>query len=248
MAQIEVKLAQFEGPLDLLLHLIEKAEMDIQDVRISEITAQYLALMPQTGALDMDAASEFLAMAANLLYIKSRALLPRAAPPVAPGEEDPEQALIRQIRDYKIYKEAAAVLRQRNEQAAKVYARMPDEYPLPPPVFQFTGASPDALLQALARLLLREQATETESPTRQLVRDVYTIGDRIEAIRKHLARGNGRPLPFESLFPVGGGRDGIVVTFTALLEMASAQQLRIVQHGAFAPIEVVALPALAQTQ
>ncbi len=243
MASIEIKLAQFEGPLDLLLHLIERAEMDIQDIRISEITSQYLALMPQADALDLDASSEFLAMAANLLYIKSRALLPRPAPPPDEGGEDPELALIQQIRAYKLYKEAAERLRALGDQAAKVYARLPDEYPLPPPRFRFTDASPDALFEALAQVLLREPKLERADAPRELLRDPYTIGERIAAIRERLANAN-HPLPFEALFPPDGGRVGIIATFMAMLEMAAARELRIYQSDSFSPIEVVALPAL----
>ena len=89
----EVNLKEFQGPLDLLLHLIEQAEVDIKDIFISEITAQYLEYMGQIDTLDMDTASEFLTMAATLLEIKSRALLPRPPEPAEEGEETPEQAL-----------------------------------------------------------------------------------------------------------------------------------------------------------
>ena len=93
----EVKLSRFEGPLDLLLHLIEQAEVDIKDIFISEITSQYLEYMSQIDELDMDTASEFLTMAATLVYIKSRSLLPRPPKENTEEEEDPAEALIRQL-------------------------------------------------------------------------------------------------------------------------------------------------------
>ena len=100
MEEYRVSLSQFEGPLDLLLHLIEKAEVNIEDIFVSEITAQYLAMMDDLSELDMDRASSFLTVAAQLLLIKSRSLLPR--PPVeSEDEEDPETQLIRQLREYK---------------------------------------------------------------------------------------------------------------------------------------------------
>ncbi|MBQ3132506.1 MAG: segregation/condensation protein A, partial [Clostridia bacterium] len=97
----EVKLSRFEGPLDLLLHLIEQAEVDIKDIFISEITSQYLEYMNQIEELDMDTASEFLTMAATLVYIKSRSLLPRPPKETTEEEEDPAEALIRQLREYR---------------------------------------------------------------------------------------------------------------------------------------------------
>ncbi|HML47635.1 MAG TPA: segregation/condensation protein A, partial [Clostridia bacterium] len=104
MAPYLVQLKQFEGPLDLLLHLISRAQVDICDIFISEITEQYLASMEDIASLEMDAASEFLAMAATLLEIKSRALLPKP-PKVEEGEETPEEALIRRLTEYKALKE-----------------------------------------------------------------------------------------------------------------------------------------------
>ena len=102
-----VSLKQFEGPLDLLLHLITRAKVDIKDIFVSEITEQYLASMGSVDELDMDTASEFLTMAATLLEIKSRALLPRPPEPTEDGEETPEQTLIRRLEEYKLYKESA---------------------------------------------------------------------------------------------------------------------------------------------
>ena len=100
----EVNLKEFQGPLDLLLHLIEQAEVDIKDIFISEITAQYLEYMGQIDTLDMDTASEFITMAATLVYIKSRSLLPKP-PKENTEEEDPADALIRQLREYRAAKE-----------------------------------------------------------------------------------------------------------------------------------------------
>ena len=105
----EVHLDRFDGPLDLLLHLIEQAKVDIKDVFLSGITNEYLLLMRELDELDMDTASEFLSVAATLVYIKSRSLLPRP-PREADGEEDPEEALVRQLRDYKRFKEAGEEL------------------------------------------------------------------------------------------------------------------------------------------
>ena len=152
---VYISLRQFEGPLDLLLHLITKAKIDIKDIFVSEITEQYLDSMRGLDELDMDTASEFLTMAATLLEIKSRALLPR--PPAEPedGEETPEQALIRRLEEYKLYKESAGRMKEFEQAAMQVFSKLPEEYPLPPQPVELTGLSMDALVRALERIIPR---------------------------------------------------------------------------------------------
>lgn len=134
-----VSLKQFEGPLDLLLHLITRAKVDIKDIFVSEITEQYLASMGSVDELDMDTASEFLTMAATLLEIKSRALLPRPPEPTEDGEETPEQTLIRRLEEYKLYKESAGRMKEFEQAAMQVFSKLPEEYPLPPQPVELTG-------------------------------------------------------------------------------------------------------------
>ena len=140
-----VSLKQFEGPLDLLLHLITRAKVDIKDIFVSEITEQYLASMGSVDELDMDTASEFLTMAATLLEIKSRALLPRPPEPAEDGEETPEQTLIRRLEEYKLYKESAGRMKEFEQAAMQVFSKLPEEYPLPP-----QAVSPSAITTAAA--------------------------------------------------------------------------------------------------
>lgn len=135
-----VSLKQFEGPLDLLLHLITRAKVDIKDIFVSEITEQYLASMGSVDELDMDTASEFLTMAATLLEIKSRALLPRPPEPAEDGEETPEQTLIRRLEEYKLYKESAGRMKEFEQAAMQVFSKLPEEYPLPPQPGRADGA------------------------------------------------------------------------------------------------------------
>ena len=134
-----VSLKQFEGPLDLLLHLITRAKVDIKDIFVSEITEQYLASMGSVDELDMDTASEFLTMAATLLEIKSRALLPRPPEPAEDGEETPEQTLIRRLEEYKLYKESAGRMKEFEQAAMQVFSKLPEEYPLPPQETELVG-------------------------------------------------------------------------------------------------------------
>jgi segregation and condensation protein A len=171
-----VQLKQFEGPLDLLLHLIEEAEVDVKDIFVSEITAQYLSYMAQVDELDMDTASEFLTMAATLLYIKSRQLLPRP-PKEDEAEEDPEELLIRQLREYKAFKEATEQLRQLFEAAQNGKTRLPEDVPLPPKEVTLDGASMDGLFSAFLVMLERKK-DEPERIGPQQVRPIATPSAR----------------------------------------------------------------------
>ena len=117
-----------------MLHLIDKAEINIEDIFVSEITAQYLAYMDDLSELDMDRASSFLTVAAQLLLIKSRSLLPRP-PAEDEEEEDPKEALLRQLREYKAFKQASETLHERFEEAKKSVARLPEDIVLPPQKF-----------------------------------------------------------------------------------------------------------------
>ena len=122
----EVHLKEFDGPLDLLLHLIEQAKVDIKDIFISEITNQYLSLMEELDELDMDTASEFLTMAATLVYIKSRSLLPKP-PKEAEEEEDPEEALVRQLKEYKLFKQAGEKLNELSAGMRGLFSRLREQ-------------------------------------------------------------------------------------------------------------------------
>ena len=141
----EVHLKDFDGPLDLLLHLISRAKVDIRDIFVSEITEQYLASMDDI---------EFLTMAATLLEIKSRALLPKP-PKVEEGEETPEQALIRRLTEYAALKEGIGQMRAFEEAAARMFEKLPEEIPLPPPVFELPNLTMDALMEAMRRADVR---------------------------------------------------------------------------------------------
>ena len=126
------QLKDFDGPLDLLLFLINKEKIDIKDIFVSQITDQYIDSVRNAPDLDMDDATDFLVMAATLLEIKSRALLPRPPEPTEDGEETPEQTLIRRLEEYKLYKESAGRMKEFEQAAMQVFSKLPEEYPLPP--------------------------------------------------------------------------------------------------------------------
>ena len=235
MEEYRVSLTQFEGPLDLLLHLIEKAEVNIEDIFVSEITAQYLSYMDDLSELDMDRASSFLTVAAQLLLIKSRSLLPRP-PADEDEEEDPKETLLRQLREYKAFKLASEELSVRLEEAKKAIARLPEDIVLPPQKFELKDATLDQLYQSFLDILNRDGETEEKTDRSQSVRpDLFTVRDRVLHLRSKLKEGRVR---FTDLFSDTSSRMERIVTFMALLEMLARGEVHITQGATFAPIYI----------
>lgn len=236
----EVKLSRFEGPLDLLLHLIEQAEVDIKDIFISEITSQYLEYMDQIDQLDMDTASEFITMAATLVYIKSRSLLPRPPRETTEEEEDPAEALIRQLREYRAAKEAGEKLAELLKDASGVYTKLPEEFVLPPQEINWEESSTQSLLIAFAELMDRRRMEQESKIDRQeVVNDEFTIRRQLVKIRERLRAEN--TLRFEALFDRDAGKIEMIVTFMSLLDMLMRGEVTIKQAGPYQPISITAL-------
>ena len=226
---LTLHLSQFDGPLDMLLFLIGKAKIDIRDIFVSEVTDQYIQSVQNAPDLDMDDASAFISMAATLLEIKSRALLPK---PPAPEEEDPEQALIRQLEEYQRFKEIARNMQDFEKAAAQMFEKLPEEYPLPPPTLELTGLTLDGLLAAFARVMARvpEEEEEAVHAARRIVRDEYTVPRCSAHILKQLKKG---PVSFEALFSPEPSRDEVVTLFLALLELLRLGRVSARQDGVF---------------
>lgn len=228
---VVVSLRQFEGPLDLLLTLITKAKIDIKDIFVSEITDQYLASMQGIDELDMDTASEFLTMAATLLEIKSRALLPR--PPAEPeeGEETPEQALIRRLEEYKLFKESAGRMKEFERVAMQVFSKLPEEYPLPPQQVELTGLSLGGLVRAMERIIARQtQEDEPGRVFRSIMRDKFTIEQCVFNLTARLRKG---PVLFTEMLSDDVTRNEIVSYFMATLELLKLGRLHARQEGTY---------------
>ena len=228
-----VQLKDFEGPLDLLLHLIGRAKVRIEDIFVSEITEQYLASVQDLSGLDMDAASEFLQMAATLMEIKSRALLPK---PPKDEEEDPKEELLRRLEEYRQIKEASKALRIYEAEAAEMVARLPVEIVTDARV-ELGSLSLRALQEALLRVLLRAERSEAAPPApRQIPRDDFTIGEcMLRVLHRVLVYGQ---VEFSELFPVDATRAEIVTTFLALLELLKANRVTLRQEEIYAPIVI----------
>jgi segregation and condensation protein A len=228
----KVKLDVFEGPLDLLLYLIKKDEVDIYDISLERITQQYLEFMDAFKTLDLEVAGEFVVMAANLIYLKSRSLLPVSVQPPEEEaeEEDPRWELVRQLLEYKKFKDAAAHLQQRELLQEKYFSRTPEkpdavaERPLGEvSVFDLIGA----FNQILKRLNQKEDL-------REIFEERFTVSDKIDLIMKLTS--TGVALVFTELFAGMAARTEIVVTFLALLELIRLKQLRVAQDEPFGEI------------
>lgn len=231
----KVKLEIFEGPLDLLLYLVKKDEVDIYDISIERIAQQYLQYMDAFKMLDLEVAGEFLVMASNLLYLKSRSLLPvdQQPPEEEAEEDDPRWDLIRQLVEYKKFKEAAAHLGDREALRNSIFGRMA-EAAEPPPERPLGEVSIFDLINAFNSVLKRI-STKSED-LREIFEENFTVGDKIELIMKMAA--GGVALKFTELFAGAASRAEVVVTFLALLELVRLKQLRCTQDGPFGEIEL----------
>lgn len=234
--EYKVRLEVFEGPLDLLLYLIKRDEIDIYDIPIEHITTQYLQFIELFKMLDLDVAGEFVVMAANLIYIKSRALLPASVQPPEEEaeEEDPRWELVRQLLEYKKFKEAAAHLGQREAERQGIFARVqnsPDEVPERP----LGDVSVFDLINAFNKILKR--LDDKREDLAEIFEENFTVADKIDLILKMTSSGVG--LRFTELFSSAASRAEIVVTFLALLELVRLKQLRCMQPEPFAEIEIV---------
>ena len=227
-----VSLKQFDGPLDLLLTLISNAKLDIQDIFVSEITEQYLESMKLVDELDMDSASEFLQMAATLLEIKSRAMLPKPPKPEEEGALSPEEELIRQLTEYKQFKEISARMHQLEEEARALMTKLPEEYPLPPPNIEITGLTLNKLAKAFMRVLERAEANarNEQMASREIHRDHFTVAGCMVRIARRLRGGSFR---FVELFHEDYSREEVITMFLAVLEMAKLNRLQIQQDAAY---------------
>jgi segregation and condensation protein A len=218
----------------LLLYLIKMDEVDIYDISIERITQQYLEFMEAFKVLDLEVAGEFVVMAANLIYIKSRSLLPaHVQPPEEEAEEDdPRWDLIRQLVEYKKFKDAAAQLSQRELEQSNLFTRLPD---MPEHAERPLGdVSVFDLINAFNKVLKRIEARSED--LREIFAENFTVSDKIDLILKLTV--SGVPLKFTELFASAASRTEVVVTFLALLELVRLKQLSLTQQGAFGEIEL----------
>jgi segregation and condensation protein A len=232
-AAYEVLLPVFEGPLDLLLELIERAELDITKVALAEVTDQYLAYLRRASEHELADLASFLVVAARLLQIKSEALLPRP-PERAPGEEDPAEALARQLIAYKKYKQIAYHLAERSRRGLRTYLRLAPPPTIPPPL-DLSGLAPSDLRAALEAALTPEPSSPALESVVHAPR--VSIRDQIRLILASI-RSRGRT-SFRRLLGKVRSRLEIVVTFLAVLELVKQRRVAAQQEAIFSDIELV---------
>jgi len=232
----KVKLEIFEGPLDLLLYLIKRDELDIYEISLERITRQYLEYLQAFKELNIDVAGEFVVMAANLIYLKSRSLLPvDQQPPEEDAEEDdPRWDLIRQLIEYKKFKEAAAQLQVRQLEQERIFVReVVGSDPIAIAPLRLGEVGIFQLISAFQNVIKRVEARED---LQEIFGEHFTVSDKIEWILRRV--GDGVPLRFSELFASMASRVEIVVTFLALLELIRLRQIRATQANPFDEIEI----------
>jgi len=239
---IAYKLEVFEGPLDLLLHLIEKNEIDIYNIPISEITDQYMQYLQTMQELELEVTSEFLVMAATLLSIKSRMLLPK--PPVVDAEgfaeeeeADPRMELVQKLLEYRKYKDIAEHLREKEIDRSLIYMREADdlaEYAGKVLVNPLEGIHLSDLAMAFQRVLQRSARRHRVA---RIHRDTISVKERMVQLVDLLAENGGQML-FSRLVDDAADREMIIVTFLALLELVKMRRVTCYQYGLFDEIVI----------
>lgn len=229
---LEVFLETFEGPLDLLLYLIRRQNLDILDIKVAEITRQYMSFVEMMQAMQFELAAEYLVMAAMLAEIKSRMLLPRSSE-VEDDEEDPRALLIRRLQEYERFKQAAEDIDAVPRIGREVFQASAE-----PPPSNLTRPLPDVdmkeLLIVLADVLRRAEMFESHHVEREKLSTRQRMAQILDQLR------DVNFVPFVSLFTVQEGRLGVVVSFLAVMELIKESLVEIVQSEPFGPIHVKA--------
>jgi len=237
LRNLPVRLALFEGPLDLLLHLCRDNKVDIKDIPIAAITEQYLAYLEIMVTLNLEVAGEFLVVAATLLHIKSRLLLPPDETADGDEGEDPRRELVQQLIEYQRFKEAGLALRVLEERRSSSFTREslgPEgpprtDYPLEVSLFD--------LLAALRRVI--EQMPKTDYV--EIQNERLSVAQRIAEVLEMMA--DGREMDFEDLFRDSREINDVVITFLAILELVQLRLIRVWQVDAYGAIHLVTAPA-----
>jgi len=243
--EYQINLPVFEGPFELLFHLIEKAEVDIYDISIAEITSQYLETLQSMRELNLDIAADFLVMAATLLRLKSRKLLPTVTTAAETDEDelfeiDTQEQLVERLLEYKYFREVAEQLRRCELEQKRVYVRSFSGEKVvlvnPEQEAALTNVTLSALLQALEKVL-----AEQKEP-REIAADDFSVEEKMEEISLILRR-QQEGVEFASLFSTSSGISEIIVTFIALLELVRLGRIMVWQDGPMGRILLLPKPA-----
>ncbi|MBQ9267873.1 MAG: segregation/condensation protein A [Clostridia bacterium] len=236
MEQYTIRMENFEGPLDLLCQLIEKNKMDIFDIKIAEITDQYMDYLKEMQKMNLDITSEFIVMASRLIYLKSKSLLPSLAEEEDEGEEFD---LVKLLLDYKRYKEYTATLKERGETYGRRYSKPQEKIELPKAKLE-KEYSPELIPQVYSEIVTREtekKNLQAENINRLAVSEKVTIKSKIKEILKELWK---KPsFVFNKLFsPKKRSKVEIVTAFLSLLELSKMSRIQVTQDKLFGDINV----------
>ena len=232
MADYNIKLEAFEGPMALLMHLIEKNQLDIYDIPIAVVTEQYLQYLQTLEEYNIDIASEFLVMAATLLQIKSRMLLPKLPKSIEVDEDeiDPRQELVDKLLEYRKFKQISTVMEEMRQQRELFFTRLPQEFAVEVPMR--TGLKLDDLLAAFAAVW------ESSIDEYEVVsREEFSVQDKMYDIIHLLYKQQGK-IEFTQVVIRKGTRSEIIAAFLALLELIKLQRVLVSQQESFAPIYI----------
>lgn len=230
-----VVLSNFDGPLDLLLHYVKLEKINIEDIFISDITDQYLKAMEGIDELDMEEAADFIVVAATLLEIKSKRLLPKIEEPVLQqDEEDPEAELITRLKEYKLYKEAAEKMRE--QEILDMHFRAPDDS-VGTPRLILKDMTTNGLMNALKKLFDKIGERQQLRKIKMIERDLFTVEEKIEFIRERFKI--VEQCTFDELFDEDYTVGEVVTTFSALLDLVKGQEVGVRQEDVFTTITIV---------
>ncbi len=227
----------FEGPLDLLLYLINKEEIEIKDVFVSEVTEQFLDYMKGLPYLDVDKVSEYLNIAATILKIKAQYLVPNLEedPEIDAEIEEDKASLIRALEEYKLIKEEMAKLKEL--ETIGYFFKEPDrDVGETKTVFNLDNLTLEGLVNAFSALMLKRESVKGDAEVREIPRDEFTVEQKVAFILESLEE--GKSLKFEELFTKNYSKPEIVTTFQAMLELLKLQYLRVRQENAFGEIVI----------
>lgn len=228
---MDIKLKDFEGPLDLLLHLVSKYQMDIYDVPITEVIEQYLAYVATLQAMRLEVAGEYMVMASQLMLIKSRKLLPKVAE-VTDLEDDLEQDLLSQIEEYRKFKALGEHLEAKHQDRARYYSKAPTELIYEDAELVHDKTTIDLFL-AFSTLLAKKKEEFSKNHT-TILRDEYKIEDMMVIVRDSLA--NRERLCLQDLFKETTNLQEMITLFLATLELIKTQELVLIQQESFGDI------------
>ena len=231
-----IKIDNFEGPLDLLCHLIDKNKMNIYDINLSEITDQYIEYIKSMEAMNLEVTSEFLIMASTLLYLKSKSLLPKQ---VEEEKELTEEELLRRIIEYKKYKEITKKMKEFYSQSGMCLSKMPDEIKLPKQKLERNYES-SVVYEAYKNIVEKNSQRLNQNAkniNKIAITETYTVGDKVKTMFRELL--HHKKFVFNNLFPKQTcSRPEIVTAFTGLLELSRRSKVLTNQEELFGNIEV----------